>query len=104
MLQIGRGSAITITKVDNSHIRVSATATLADYFLYEAALAESASGLVVAIESQESGGSTIEGLPITVNGVTATGSYNSSTKEFGSLVRTTTGSPAVIEDTYRTKQ
>jgi hypothetical protein len=96
---------IVITKVDNSHVRVSANGTLADYFEYEAELIESSTGVVLTIPSQQSGGSTIEGLPITtVNGASASGSYNSSTKVFGSLVRSTTGSPTVIEATSGTKQ
>lgn len=96
---------IVITKVDNSHVRVSANGTMSDYFEYEAELIESSTGVVLTIATQQSGGSSIEGLPVTtVNGTTASGSYNSSTKVFGSLVRTTTGSPTVIEATSGTKQ
>lgn len=96
---------IVITKIDNSHVRVSANETLPDYFEYEAELIESSTGAVLTIESQQSGGSSIEGVPVTtVNGTPASGSYNSSTKVFGSLVRSTTGSPTVIEATSGTKQ
>lgn len=93
---------VTIARVDNSHIRV--TSTYSNFLDYEATLTETETGLLLNIPSQQSNGETIAGYDISVNGVSANGSFNSSTGVLGSLVRAETGSNTVIQGCEANKQ
>lgn len=93
---------LTVTKVDNSTIKV--TSTYEGYLEYEAELTKSATGVVLSIPSQESNGETISGFEISYNGVTAGGSYNSSTKALVSIVKAETTAHTVLQGTEATKQ
>jgi len=93
------GETITITKVDNAGVRV--TSSLSTFFPFNAAITETASGLGLTVASQQSKGQTIEGMEISG---TYCGSYNSSTKKFVSAIKTTTGSPTLMQGTEASKQ
>lgn len=90
---------ITITKVDNAGVRV--TSSLGSFLSFNAALTESSTGVVLTVASQQSGSKTIEGVEITE---TYCGSYTNSTKKFVSIIKTTTGSPILIQGTEVVKQ
>lgn len=93
---------VTVTKVDNSHIRV--TSSYSNFLDYEATLTETETGLLLNIPSQQSNGETIAGYDISVNGVSANGSFNSSNGVLGSLVRAETVSHTVIQGCEGIKQ
>lgn len=93
---------VTISKVDNSHIKVTSSYSL--FLDYEAELVESSTGVVLTIPSQQSNGETISGYEISYNGETASGSYNSSTNSFVSIVKSETATSTVLQGCEATKQ
>lgn len=93
---------VTISKVDNSHVKVTSSYSL--FLDYEAELIESSTGVVLTIPSQQSNGETISGYEISYNGETASGSYNSSTKAFVSIVKSETATNTVLQGCEAIKQ
>lgn len=99
---VNANETVTISKVDNSHVKVTSSYTL--FLDYEAELLESSTGVVLTIPSQQSNGETISGYEISYNGETASGSYNSSTKTFVSIVKSETDTHTVLQGCEATKQ
>jgi hypothetical protein len=89
----------TVTKIDNSHVRV--TSDYSGYLGYEAELIATSNGLVLNIPSQDFDGETVAGYDVTIDGVTANGSYISATRKFFSLVN---DDASALQGTEATKQ
>lgn len=87
---------ISITKIDNSNVKVSAMGN-GVLTSFNAEVSETSGGLILTVASQTSGSTTVSGYSIPVNGVTANGLYKASSKEFVSAVRIVGSNGTIIE-------